>query len=67
MECAAKLFKCPVRNLQEKLRTYVKETYRSAIDDFFPNDGYWYKYPNIEIDRSTKRRPFMAIKNPVYR
>lgn len=67
VECAAKLFKCPVRNLQEKLRTYVKETYRSAIDDFFPNDGYWYKYPNIEIDRSTKRRPFMAIKNPVYR
>ena len=67
IECAASFLHINFHDVHKKLRNYVREIYGNAIKGFFPSDGCWYKYPNIEIDRSTNERPFISMGQAVYR
>jgi hypothetical protein len=51
------------------VKDYVRQTYGEYIRDtsFFPSDGKWYKFENIEIDRELVARPYLAIDNPFFR
>lgn len=67
IECAAPLLHINTIDIRKNLKNYVREVYGNTIKNFFPSDGCWYKYPNIEIDRSTNERPFISMGNAVYR
>lgn len=67
VECAATFLHINNQDIRKKLRNYVREVYGDIINDFFPSDGCWYKYPNIEIDRSTNERPFISMGSAIYR
>lgn len=67
VECAASFLHINTLDIHKSLRNYVREIYGDTISDFFPPDGCWYKYPNIEIDRSTNERPFISMGSAVYR
>lgn len=67
IECAAGVLHISIYDIRKNLRNYVKEKYGDTIKKFFPPDGCWYKYPNIEIDRSTDERPFMSMGIAIYR
>lgn len=67
IECAATFLHIGIQDIRENLRDYVREVYGDSIINFFPSDGCWYKYPNIEIDRSTNERPFITMGKAVYR
>lgn len=67
VECAAPFFHINTQDIRKNLRNYVREIYGNAINNFFPPDGCWYKYPNIEIDHSTNERPFISMGSAVYR
>ena len=53
--------------IHTQLRNYVRKKYGDIISTFFPINGCWYKYPNIEINRTTNDRPFMSMGPAVYR
>lgn len=53
--------------IKSSIKQYANKRLLEWKFPFFPKDGNWYKYPNIEIDRSTSKRPFIAIPNPNYR
>lgn len=67
VECAASFLHIDTQDIRKNLRNYVREIYGNTINNFFPPDGCWYKYPNIEIDRSTNERPFISMGSAVYR
>jgi len=67
IECAAPLLHINTIDIRKNLKNYVREIYGNTIKNFFPSDGCWYKYPNIEIDRSTNERPFISMGSAVYR
>jgi len=53
-----------VKNLEGRIKEYNSQYIQELPRDFFPTD--WYSYPNNLLDR-TKRRPYVAHKNPKYR
>lgn len=67
VESAAIFLHMSTQEIRKDLRNYVREKYGDAISDFFPSNGCWYKYPDIEIDRTTSERPFISMGNAVYR
>lgn len=67
IECISNKFNLNKTSIKKNIKEYVNLNYNREISRFFPEDGLWYKYPNIEIDRSTKRRPFISFENPQYR
>ena len=67
VECAANALKISVKDIRKNLRDYVQGKYSDIINNFFPADGCWYKYPDQEIDRSTGERPFISMGHAIYR
>lgn len=67
VECVSDSFFINSVCLKKEIKDYVHSKYDNILESFFPRDGCWYKYPNIEIDRTTKARPFIAFDNPQYR
>lgn len=67
VECAATFLHTNTQEIRRDLRDYVRKMYGNATNNFFPSNGCWYKYPNIEIDRSTNERPFISMGSAVYR
>lgn len=67
INCVGDKFDINTISIKNKIKEYVRSNYYTELSLFFPKDGLWYKYPNIEIDRSTKSRPFMSNENPQYR
>lgn len=67
VDCAADFLHMNIQDIKKDLKKYVREKYGNMLNEFFPADGCWYKYPNIEIDRSTKERPFLSMGSAVYR
>lgn len=67
VECVSDCFSIDSASLKKKIKDYIHSKYDNKFESFFPKDGCWYKYPNIEIDRATKMRPFIALDNPQYR
>lgn len=67
IECAVLSLHINTQDIRKNVRSYVREVYGDIISSFFPPDGCWYKYPNIEIDRSTNERPFISMGSAVYR
>lgn len=67
VECAARYFTLDATELQMTIKEYVNLKYRDQLSCFFPADNYWYKYPDEEIDRTTKERPFMSMGTAIYR
>lgn len=67
VECTASFLHMNSQEICKIISNYVKEKYRTAISDLFPSNGYWYKYPDIEIDRSKEERPFISMGAAVYR
>lgn len=67
VRCGASFLHVSVDSVCKRLKTYVQEVYGESIKHFFPTDGCWYKYPNIEIDRSTNERPFISMGKAIYR
>lgn len=53
--------------IEKAIKTYVRETQRQNLIDFFPDDGLWYKFENILIDRSVSTRPYISDSNIKYR
>lgn len=53
--------------VQAIIRENVRSKYSGRLAGFFPQDGFWYKYPDIEIDRSTSKRPFISMGTALYR
>jgi len=49
------------------LRLYVHSTYGNIIKEYFPENGFWYKFKNTEIDRSTPFRPYLQMSNSILR
>lgn len=50
-----------------KIKNYYLKKYFSLTNDFFPNDGKWYKFDKVEINRKTKERPYLKCDNPILR
>lgn len=67
VECAASFLHMNAQDMCKILKNYVREVYGDTINDFFPPDDCWYKYPDIEIDRSTNERPFISMGSAIYR
>lgn len=67
VDCISKYYNIHAISLRNKIKEYVIIKYGKTIRGFFPKDKCWYKYPNTEIDRSTKFRPFISYENPPYR
>ena len=67
IECAASSLKIRVEDIRKNLRDYVQRKYGDIINNFFPADGCWYKYPDEEIDRSTDERPFISMGRAIYK
>ena len=67
VECAATFLHTNTQEIRRDLRDYVRKMYGNATNNFFPSNCCWYKYPNIEIDRSTNERPFISMGSAVYR
>lgn len=53
--------------LEQLIKQYVNENYGEQLDGFFPDDGKWYKFENVLIDRTLKSRPYISFDNPLYR
>lgn len=51
------------------IKKYVNKTYGSFItnNNFFPEDGKWYKFKNIIVDRKKNSRPYECYDNPLFR
>lgn len=56
-----------IDKITNAIRHYVNEKMLFWNEPFFPDDHCWYKYPDIEIDRSTDERPFVKYSNLTYR
>lgn len=54
-------------SLVDEIRQYVNDKYGDFIKTFFPEDGKWYKFENVEIDRTTSARPYKTMENPILR
>lgn len=67
VDCISKYYNLDAVALRNNIKEYVKIKYGKKFIGFFPKDKCWYKYPNTEIDRSTKSRPFISYENPLYR
>jgi len=50
-----------------KIRSFVNEKYGNVIKDFFPEDGLWYKFEDVEIDRNSSMRPYKKLTHPILR
>lgn len=66
-ECAASFLGGDPACLGKSVAAYVRRQWGSALDDFFPCEHRWYKYPDGEIDRSTSRRNYRELPDPHYR
>ena len=49
------------------LRAYTHEKYGDRLKDYFPQDGCWYRFEQIQIDRSKQSRPYVRLPNPILR
>ena len=56
-------------NLCREVRKYVLNKFGSFIKDnhFFPDDGKWYKFKDVIIDRTQISRPYVTFDNPLFR
>lgn len=67
IDCACdKKFICK-DNIVSRIQVYVRNKYGEKLENFFPEDGRWYKFKNVEIDRSSVARPYVAFANPILR
>ncbi len=53
--------------LEYEIKNYVNKKYGEYLTNFFPDNGMWYKFENVLIDRTNIERPYIEIKNPKYR
>lgn len=67
VECAASSLNISEKDIRKNLKDYVQGKYSNIIDNFFPANGCWYKYPDGEIDRSTNERVFISMGHAIYR
>lgn len=67
VEAFCKFTKFDMCEVQAIIREKVQSKYSGRLAGFFPPDGCWYKYPDIEIDRSTNKRPFISMGVALYR
>lgn len=67
VRCAASVLKKQEDDIIRQIKEYCTDKYREQLQDFFPKDNCWYKYPNIEIDRSTSDRPYISKGIAKYR
>ncbi len=56
-------------NLCREVRKYVLNNYGSFIKNknFFPNNGKWYKFKNVIIERTQSSRPYAKFDNLLFR
>lgn len=54
-------------NIVKQIKEYITDKYGRQLIGFFPNDNFWYKYPNKEIDRSSSSRPYISMGIAKYR
>ena len=52
---------------QKIIKSYVLDKYQKVFVDFFPDNGCWYKFDSVVIDRSRGYRPYLSFPNPKYR
>lgn len=67
VECICYYLQIETYKVNDSIKEHVKSKYKNIISSFFPYDGCWYKYPNIEIDRTTNNRPFISMGDAIYR
>lgn len=53
--------------IMKEIRNYVRQKYNSNFCNFFPEDGMWYKFDNVVVDRNKLFRPYIKLENPKYR
>ena len=53
--------------IENAIKIYVKETYGNKLINFFPQNGLWYKFDNVLIDRNVSTRPYITNSNIKYR
>lgn len=69
LKIAAIICSVDVKSLRQSIKNYVRSKYGKFIEkeEFFPNDGKWYKFKNVVIDRTKIERPYISIDNPLFR
>lgn len=57
------------KHLCNEIKNYVHHKYGDFINNnnFFPNDGKWYKFKNVIIDRTQSYRPYEKFDSPLFR
>lgn len=53
--------------LENAIKNYVRNKYKTLLIDFFPSNGNCYKFENILIDRQITKRPYISFYPPKYR
>lgn len=67
LDCISEHYNLDIAIFRDNIKRYVQKKYGEELIGFFPDDRCWYKYPNTEIDRKTRLRPFIGYENPFYR
>lgn len=64
---ACELWDLDSRDVNRVVSESVKVHLRALPENFFPDNGCWYKFANQLIDQSTKRRPYVQLDAPRFR
>ncbi|MGE9942695.1 hypothetical protein ACQRBH_14135 [Bariatricus sp. SGI.161] len=67
LKCVQKYEVAQIDTMQSLIKAYVKKQYGFLLEYFFPENGKWYKFENILIDRTQNSRPYISFSNPKYR
>ena len=51
----------------DALRNYTRNKYGKYIKYYFPEDGCWYRFDKVQIDRTQKYLPYIKFQNPILR
>lgn len=64
---ASSVMKIDPNIIKMHIKDYTRSKYNIMINELFPKDGNWYKYPDKEIDRTKKLRPYISMGEAIFR
>lgn len=67
INCISKHFNLDVAYIEKEIKIYAENYIRKLPADFFPENGVWYSFDKVIVDRSTTYRPYIKNYNVKYR